>query len=132
MTRRHCLFLILALAPFSGLGYAQEGHPLTGTWSGDWGPDLTDREHLTLVMAWDGDEVTGILNPGPDSVPLDAVRLDVADWTVRLEAQTQDEAGNPVRIQADGRLEDLESYHRTLTGTWRQGPAEGDFRLTRD
>ena len=23
---------------------AQEGHPLTGTWSGDWGPSISEQE----------------------------------------------------------------------------------------
>src|SRR5438093_13772912 len=46
-------------------GLAQEGHPLTGTWSGDWGPKTTERNHLTVVMNWDGKSITGTINPGP-------------------------------------------------------------------
>jgi hypothetical protein len=61
---------------------AQEGHPLTGTWSGDWGPNATDRTHVTLVMNWDGRSVTGTWNPGPDSVPLTSAVLDPTTWTV--------------------------------------------------
>lgn len=118
---------LLAAVVASAGAYAQEGHPLTGTWSGDWGPTLTDREHITLVMQWDGQRVTGLINPGPDSVPLDEVSLDANDWTVRLQATSQ--SG---RISAEGRLEDLESAHRTLRGTWRVGATEGDFLLTRD
>src|SRR5262245_57024510 len=44
------LFFLSALVPL----FAQEGHPLTGTWSGDWGPTPTQRNHVTLVMSWDG------------------------------------------------------------------------------
>ena len=57
---------------------AQEGHPLTGTWGGDWGPNATTRNHLTFVLNWDGKSVTGSINPGPDSVTLSSVYLDVA------------------------------------------------------
>lgn len=120
-------FAVVGLLAAAGSVFAQEGHPLTGTWSGDWGPTLTDREHITLVMRWDGREVSGLINPGPDSVDLDAVRLDVADWTLRLSASGPDGA-----ISAEGRLEDLESPHRTLRGTWRVGDTEGDFLLTRE
>lgn len=107
---------------------AQEGHPLTGTWSGDWGPTATERHHLTFVMNWDGENVTGVINPGPDSTEIGSVFLDVTDWTVRIQA----DAGDAGRITAEGRLEDIESYHRTITGVWREGGTEGDFRLTRD
>jgi hypothetical protein len=109
------------------LGLAQEGHPLTGTWTGDWGPSATQRNHLTIVMNWDGSNVTGIINPGPDSVPIASVFLDVTNWTVRIEADAKDG-----KISAEGRLEDIASPHRKLTGTWRQGTAKGDFRISRD
>ena len=112
-------------------GNAQEGHPLTGTWAGDWGPTATQRTHVTIVMSWDGKAVTGLINPGPDAVPLTSVAVDWAAWTVRIEADGKD-AGKPARIAAEARLEDIGSYHRRLVGTWTQGATKGDFRLTRD
>ena len=117
---------VLALAP-TGMP-AQEGHPLKGTWSGDWGPNLDDRRHMTLVMDYDGETVSGLLNPGTNSVTLDGIALDVTNWSVRIEGESA--AGE--RIVADGRIENLESYHRTISGTWREGALEGSFTLTRD
>ena len=113
-------------------GLAQEGHPLTGTWTGDWGPTATQRDHLTFVMNWDGKNVTGTINPGPDSIPVGSVLLDVTNWTVRIEADTKDQSGRAVHIAAEGKLEDIASWHRKITGTWVQGTTKGDFRLTRD
>jgi hypothetical protein len=115
--------LILAAAAL-----AQQGHPLTGTWSGDWGASPTQRTQVTFVLNWDGKNVTGIINPGPDSIPISSVFVDVTKWTVRIEADTKDK----VHISAEGRLEDIGSYHRTIKGAWHQGPVNGDFRLTRD
>jgi hypothetical protein len=83
-------------------------------------------------MEWDGKNVTGTINPGPDAVRIGSVRLDVANWTVRIEADSRDSSGSPVRIAAEGRLEDIGSWHRTLSGTWTQGGVAGDFRLTRN
>jgi hypothetical protein len=117
----------LALLACLGLCLAQQGHPLTGTWSGDWGSNATQRNQITLVMNWDGKQVTGLINPGPDSIPLKSVIVDVNNWTVRIEAD-----GKDGHIAADGRLEDLGSYHRTITGTWTQGSTKGTFKLTRD
>ncbi len=59
--------------------FAQQGHPLTGTWSGDWGASATERTKVTFVMDWDGKNVTGQINPGPDSIPLSSVYVDPAN-----------------------------------------------------
>ena len=102
---------------------AQEGHPLTGTWAGDWGPPGAARTHITMVMNWDGKSVTGLINPGPDAIPLTGVSVDWGTWSVRIEAKG---------ISAEGRLEDIGSYHRRIVGTWNQGGTKGDLKLTRE
>jgi len=117
---------------FAVSAFPQEGHPLTGTWTGDWGPSAAQRTHITLVMNWDGKNVTGTINPGPDAVNLGSVILDVTNWTVRIEADAKDTTGKPVRISVEGKLEDLTNPHRKFSGTWMQGTTKGDFRLIRD
>jgi hypothetical protein len=112
--------------------HAQEGHPLTGTWTGDWGAAGADRTHVTVVMNWEGKAITGLLNPGPDQAPLTSVTLDPPTWTVRIEADAKDASGRTGHVSAEGKLEDIASYHRTITGTWTQGTAKGTFKLTRD
>ena len=71
------------------VAFAQQGHPLTGTWTGDWGPSPTQRTQMTLVLNWDGKNVTGTINPGPDAVPISSVYVDVTNWTVRIEADAK-------------------------------------------
>ena len=105
---------------------AQQGHPLTGTWSGNWGTTPTQRNQVTFVLNWDGKNVSGLINPGPDSISLSKVSVDYSKWTVHIEAMGKD------RIVAEGKLDDLGSYHRTIKGTWTQGTAMGDFKITRD
>jgi hypothetical protein len=112
--------------------FAQQGHPLSGTWSGDWGASPTARNQVTFVMNWDGKNVTGVINPGPDAIPITSVFVDVTNWTVRIAADAKDKSGKPVHIDAEGRVGDLGSYHRTIRGTWHEGAVNGDFRLTRD
>jgi hypothetical protein len=112
--------------------FAQQGHPLTGTWSGDWGLSPTQRNQITFVLNWDGKSVTGQINPGPDSIPLQSVFVDPTTWTVRFEADMKDSTGKMVHVAAEGHLDDIGSYHRTVTGSWRQGTAKGDFKITRD
>jgi hypothetical protein len=129
--RRRAVYLI-ALFTVVITALAQEGHPLTGTWSGDWGTSASQRTHITLVMSWDGKNVSGTLNPGPEAVKIGNINLDVTNWTVRIEADGKDSSGKPVRIAAEGKIEDLSSAHRKLSGSWMQGSTKGDFRLTRD
>ena len=120
--RTRTAVLVLTCAFFTTYARAQEGHPLTGTWAGDWGPSAK-RTHITMVMNWDGKAITGLINPGPDAIPLTAVSVDWATWTVRIEAKG---------VAAEGRLEDIGSSHRRIVGTWNQGGTKGEFKLTRD
>jgi hypothetical protein len=102
---------------------AQYGHPLKGSWSGDWGPTKAQRTRVLLQMEWDGKAVTGAINPGPNAVPLTRASLDPDTWQVHLEANG---------IVIDGRLENIGSAHRVLSGTWTQAGAKGDVRLVRN
>jgi len=124
--------LSLTASMFMGLTFAQEGHPLVGTWSGDWGPTPTHRNQVTIVMNWDGKNVMGIINPGPDVIPMKVVTLDSTKWIVHIEADAKDNSGNPVHFTIDGKLDNILSYKRTLTGTWSHGNVKGDFKVTRD
>lgn len=111
--------------------FAQQGHPLTGTWNGDYGTNPAQRTPVTIVMTWDGKEVKGTVNPGPDSSAT-IVTVDLPGWNVRFETDMKDASGKMVHVSADGKLDDLGSYHRTISGTWRQGTASGTFKLTRE
>ena len=130
---RHLVFptFFLAFLAVAISGLAQQGHPLTGTWNGDWGPTPTDRTQITMVMTWDGKAVNSIINPGVDSAA-GIVSLDPTNWTVHFEADLKDKSGKPVHVIADGKLEDVGAYHRTIIGTWRQGTVNGNFKLVRD
>ena len=127
MLRRALLWSAL----LTSVGFAQQGHPLTGTWNGDWGTGPTQRIQLTVVMNWDGKEVKTVINPGPDSAAA-SVTLDPIGWMVHIEADLKDQSGKAAHVVADGKLEDLGTYHRTISGTWRQGSVNGSFKLTRD
>jgi hypothetical protein len=120
------IFLGITMASF-----AQQGHPLTGTWNGDYGMNPSQRTPVTIVMTWDGKEVKGIVNPGPDSSAASVI-VDVSNWNVRFETDMKDASGKIIHVSADGKLDDLGSYHRTISGTWRQGTASGTFKLTRE
>jgi hypothetical protein len=112
---------------------AQEGFPLVGTWYGDWGPTPQQRHDVTIIMSWDGKTIGGTVDPGPDAVPFKTATLDSSTWTVHIEAERAAKgAAAAVHYVIDGKLSNLGSYNRTLSGTWTQGATKGDFKLTRD
>jgi hypothetical protein len=133
--------LALGLAPA-----AQEGHPLTGTWYGDYGTGR-QRVDLTIVMKWDGRAISGTINPGPDAVPLAAAALNITPgkpapegqdsttgipprFHVRLEADLPAGAAKS-RIVFEGDIKNPVAGNRRIEGTWRRGDQKGTFQIRR-
>jgi 3-hydroxymyristoyl/3-hydroxydecanoyl-(acyl carrier protein) dehydratase len=126
--RQKLLTAALACAAFAGYAIAQEGHPITGTWHGDWGPSASQRNPLVMFLKWENLKITGTVNPGRNSYELTSVTLDAEKWMVHFEGETKDGQ----KVVADGKMEDIGSYNRTISGTWTQGGTKGTFKLTRD
>ena len=124
--------LVAAFLLLAASAVAQEGHPLVGTWRGEWGPNAKQRHDLTFVMQFDGKTVTGLINPGFESMKLQRVTLDPATWTVRFETEAKDSSGKAVPVVIDAKFEDITYRHRQLVGTWTQGTTKGDFRIALD
>ena len=124
---RSCASLLLLV----GLLVAQEGHPLVGTWHGDWGPNAQNRTDVTFVIDWDGKTISGIINPGPDSMKIENATVDPSPdpngWKVHFEANAKG-----VRVVVDGTIQDITNVRRSVVGTWTQGPSKGDFKMRRD
>lgn len=129
---------------------AQEGNPAKGTWVGHWGPTLTVASRVVVVIDDDGEVMSGVLNPGPNAVPLKSVRLDITPgkpspgkglppvlpvFRLYFEADTKDAAGNPVSIVAEGTMHAVALYNRWVEGTWTRTSAgkkiESTFKITR-
>jgi hypothetical protein len=119
-----CLMMVIS-------AYAQEGHPLKGTWLGDWGPNKNDRNQVTIVMDWDGKQITGQINPGPNAIPLRNATLDPKGWVVHFEADAKNAAGRDVHYVVEGKIENLGLYNRTIAGSWSHDNVKGDFRIQR-
>ena len=112
---------------------AQFGHPLKGAWSGQWGKD---NQRLLLDLDWDGKDIVGTINPGPNGAKITSATVTYPDaaagkWNVKLTAEGTAE-GKPVKIQVDGTLENIGAYYRVLHGTWTQNGAKGEFTVTRN
>jgi hypothetical protein len=128
---KRALFALLATLFLTALAFAQEGHPLVGSWHGEFTPASGPKSRIVMALKWDTKNITGTLNPGPRSGPIKAT-LDAEKWMVHFEADAKDMAGKPMHVVGDGKMDNIGSYNRTITGTWMQGDSKGDFKITRD
>jgi hypothetical protein len=76
---------------------------------------------VTLVLEWDGKNISGIINPGPDSVKLQKATLDPSNWAVHFEGDG---------FVIDGKIQNLTSIRRSIAGTWSSGNPKGPFDST--
>jgi hypothetical protein len=131
MRAMRCLICLLACLSIAGPTLAQEGHPLKGTWVGDWGPSKDHRNPVTVFLDWDGKNITGIINPGPEAIPIQKAQLTPKGWLVHWEADAKDRSGKTVHYVIDGHIEDLGLYYPSIVGTWNQDNEKGNFKVTR-
>jgi len=125
---------------------AQEGHPLRGVWVGYWGPAATAQNRVVVVMDHDGKTVSGVLNPGPNAVPLKVARLDITPGTPSpkqgvpailpiFKVYFEVDAKDGVAIVAEGTMHNTALPNRWIEGTWTRtsgGKAvKSEFKITR-
>ncbi len=95
---------------------AQEGHPLKGSWLGEWTGNQVHGDNILLILDWDGKAVTGMINPGTDNIPLTKASLDPNGWVVKIEADAKDKSGAAVHYVIEGHIENLELPNRADHG----------------
>jgi hypothetical protein len=136
--RAICVLACFALAaPL----FAQYGHPLKGTFSGDFWIQKGKETHITIEFNYDGDKdlVTGTLNPGPEGAPLqklavtppplDKVSEAMKPWAVNFEVDAKDDTGKAVHYVVQGNLENIGAFNKHLGGVWTANGQKGEFKM---
>jgi hypothetical protein len=117
--------LVLSLI---GVLHAQEGFPLDGTWRGQRQAGTAVPVTIVMVLQWDGKKISGVIDPGPKSIPIVKAELIPDGWRVEIAAHTpKGEA-----ISFSGVIGKLGAYDRTITGTWTQGGRSYRVRMVRE
>ena len=123
--------LVVLVMLLAGFVFAQEGHPLVGSWHGSW--TVNGKEHdATFVLKWDGKTISGLVNPGLDGFKVESATLEPKTWSLHLEGTTKDESGKPVKVVIDTKIEHVTNVQRTMTGTWTQGGVKAPLKMKRD
>jgi hypothetical protein len=109
---------------------AQQADPLSGTWTGDWGPSAGDRNQVNLELKWDGKALTGVvksLQPSRPDVSLMNSSYDPATQTVKMQAEAKNPRGGAaIKYVIEGKVSG-----NTMTGSWNNEARKGDFKLTK-
>ena len=102
-----------------------QSDPLSGDWSGDWGPSPNDRNPVTLQLKWDGKALTGTVNPGPNAVTLQKSTFDAKTGAVHMEADVR-RGSSAIHYVIDGKVN-----NSTMTGSWNHDNRKGDFKISK-
>lgn len=113
---------------FAVAASAQEGFPLDGTWRAEGVATTGTSTTTVVVMQWDGKQITGTINPGPNGVDFTDAQLDPDGWKVHIAAKDSKGAA----ITLDGVISDLGKYNRVITGKWTEGGRTHDIRFVRE
>ena len=114
--------LLAAMLSLTLTASAQEGHPLKGSWIGEWKGNAKLGDFVLLVLDWDGKNITGVINPGTDNLQITEATLNPADWSVHIEAGG---------YELDGMIEQLELPSRSVVGTWKSADGNGALEIVR-
>ena len=130
--------LLCAAIACTARAFAQEGHPVAGTWYGEYGTGAQRRE-LTVIMKWDGKTISGLINPGPNAAAIKSAVMDITPGKPAPQGQQSTQGTPPVfrvRFEADGMtfdgtIQNPVAGNRRLEGTYTRGNEKGPFQLRR-
>ena len=117
------VFLLVA-----AVAVAQEGFPLDGTWRGERQSAGETPATVVMIMQWDGQKVTGVINPGPKAIQIADAKLVPEGWRVTVAATT----ASGENIAFEGTIAELGAYNRSISGTWTEGGRKYSVRMVRE
>jgi hypothetical protein len=121
------IFTALLLA-FMATAGAQEGFPLDGTWRSDSTAKDGSHKTIVLIMQWDGKQIAGTVNPGPEGADFTGGKLNPDGWKFTLDTKNSKGAA----IHFEGAISDLGKYRRVLAGRWTEGGSSIDVRFVHE
>jgi hypothetical protein len=79
-------------------------------------------------MQWDGKQIAGTVNPGPDGSDFTGGKLNPDGWKFTLD--TKNSKGGAIHFE--GAISDLGKYRRVLAGKWTEGGSTIDVRFVHE
>ena len=115
-----CLVLCFSIA-----GFLFAADTISGTWTGEWGPNSFERSRVVAELKYDGKTVTGTIDPSSGPVTISKGTFNEKTGAIHLEADGRGRGGSRNHYVIDGKLE-----KGTITGTWKYEKGNGDFTIS--
>jgi len=114
-----CSVLCLSIA-----GFLFAADTISGTWTGEWGPNEIERNQVVAQLKYDGKAVTGTFNSGSNPATISKGTFNEKSGAIHLEAEGRGRGGARNHYVIDGKLEKGQ-----ITGTWKYEKGNGDFTI---
>ncbi len=98
--------------------------PVSGTWSGEWGPSPSRQTEVTVELSWDGTTLHGTVDPDRRPFELSKASFDPATGAVTMELDGPNSRGETVHYVVEGKVEGS-----TMSGTFDRAGEKGTFRI---
>jgi len=99
---------------------------ISGKWTGDWGPNDIERNHVVADLKYDGKTVTGTIDPGTTPVTISKGTFNEKTGDIHLQAEGKGRGTVTNHYSIDGKLE-----KNKIKGTWKYENGSGDFVISK-
>jgi hypothetical protein len=101
--------------------------PISGTWTGDYGTNETERIPVTFELKFDGSStVSGTVIANQNALPIKRGTFDPKTGVLTLEGEAEGRDGAMTPYFVEGKVD-----KSTLAGRWTFDDDEGDFKVTK-
>ncbi len=121
------LLVVSVLLLSAGLAAAQSktaANAIAGTWTGDMGPNETDRHKITVELTFDGTTLTGLVTGPPNPGDVKGGSFDPATGALRLDVIVRDD--ELTHVVFEGKV-----VKATAAGTVLLNGRKGTFKMTK-
>jgi hypothetical protein len=127
MKLRNVWFASCVLWSGASLQAQSAADPVSGTWTGDIGLDLTTRHPVKFELKFDGKSTLSGTVTGPGPADFKTGSFDATTGALKLEVDVKDDGGTPKRFVFEGT-----ALSGMATGRVSDGTQVGSFRIVRE
>jgi hypothetical protein len=122
--------LIIALVVFSACASpassTADADPVSGRWTGEWGPSPERQTAVVLELQWDGTKLTGTINPGNRPSEIGKASFNPETNAITMELDVIDIRGEMDHYSITGKVDG-----NRMSGTWTRKNGKGTFKISK-
>jgi len=118
-------FVLLSAVSIAAQSPGAAADPISGTWTGEMGPDATTRYPVTMKLKFDGQTISGTVTGPPEPGEIKTGTFDPKTGALKLEVDVKGD-GTVSRFVFEGTI-----VNGTATGRVSGSNQTGDFKITK-